>query len=167
MNRRNFIQTSAIAMASGMTARARTIASTLLCWLAWPRPRSHHAATPSFRRRALPPCAISIRRRSSAPCNSRKSHRHQAAEDLPGHSQAARRQRCRRCLDRDVQPLARAGDHLGLPGGQRCLRGKAREPRNLGRPQDGGGGAQVQPHGAGGHAEPHHAAQDQGDAVAA
>ena len=56
-------------------------------------------------------------------------------------------------VDRHARPLARAGDDLGLPGRQGRLRGEARLPQPPRGPQDGGGGAQVQPHRAG-RAEP-------------
>ena len=72
-------------------------------------------------------------------------------KSLRGPAQALRRQRHRRRLHRHAQPLARAGHHLGLPGRQGRLRRKARLPQHLRRPADGGGRAQVQPHGAGRH----------------
>ena len=53
-----------------------------------------------------------------------------------------------------AQPLARAGDGLGLPGGQGCLCREAVFVRPLGRAADGGGGPQVRPHGPGRHPEP-------------
>ena len=55
----------------------------------------------------------------------------------------------------------------GRAGGQGRVRGKARLPQHLRGPQDGGGRAQVQPHGAGGNAEPVERAQDRGHPAAA
>ena len=71
-----------------------------------------------------------------------------------GLSPGARRQVGRRRDCRHSRSLARAGHDPRLPGGQGCVCGEAAQPQLLGRPQDDRGGAQVQPHRAGGHAEP-------------
>ena len=68
--------------------------------------------------------------------------------------QAARRQDHRRRGHRHAQPLARAGDDLGLPGGQGRLRREAVLVQHLGRPADGRRRPQIRPHGPGRHPEP-------------
>ena len=61
--------------------------------------------------------------------------RRQHAQVRPGHPQGPGRQGPRRRLDRHLQPLAFADDHLGLPGGQGRLRGEAVQPQRLRGPQ--------------------------------
>ena len=156
MNRRTFIQSSAIAMASGMTARGANDRINVAVIGVRGRGRDHitsYSKIPDARRGGLRHRSGADRARRAV---HREDHGRQAAEDLSGHPQAVRRQRHRRRLHRHAQPLARAGHHLGLPGRQGRLRREARQPQHLGRPQDGGGRAQVQPHGAGRLAEPHH-----------
>ena len=130
MNRRTFIQSSAIAMASGMTARGANDRINVAVVGVRGRGRDHILpVTPSFLKRAsLPYADIDQAQIERAVQLNDKPTRLEAAEDLPGHSQAARRQRRRRRLHRDVQPLACSCHGLGLPGGQRCVRRKAREP---------------------------------------
>ena len=57
-----------------------------------------------------------------------KSHQSQA-QDLRRHAGGLRRQERGRRIHAASQPLARARDHLGLPGGQRCICREARLPQ--------------------------------------
>ncbi len=79
------------------------------------------------------------------------------AAGSPGLSPGARRQVGRRGDCRHSRSLARLGHDSRVPGGQGRVCGKAAQPQLLGRPQDDRGGAQVQPHRAGRHAEPQRA----------
>ena len=65
------------------------------------------------------------------------------AEGRPGHSPPARRQVDRRHFDRHAQPLACAGDDLGVPGRQGRLRREAGQPQCQRRPAHGRGRTQV------------------------
>ena len=67
---------------------------------------------------------------------------------------AAREQGHRRRLDRHAEPLARAADHLGLPGGQGRLRREAVLAQRLRVAADRRGRPQVQPHRPAGQPEP-------------
>ncbi len=67
---------------------------------------------------------------------------------------AAREQGHRRDLDRLAEPLARADDHLGLPGRQGRLRREALLAQRLRIAADRRGRPQVQPDGAAGQPEP-------------
>ncbi len=101
---------------------------------------------------------LRVRRRPQPLCLPRQDHRRGArredAQVRAGLPQGAGRQIGRRHGHRHARPLARAGGHLELPGGQGRLRGEAAQPQLLGRAQDGRGRAQVQADRAGGHAEP-------------
>ena len=72
----------------------------------------------------------------------------------PGRPQGPGRQEPRCRLHRHAQPLARADDHLGLPGRQGRLRREAVQPQRPRRPHRRRDGPQVQPHRAARHPEP-------------
>ena len=76
------------------------------------------------------------------------------AEDLHGPAPTVGRQVDRCDQFQHSGPLARAADHLGLPGGQGRLRRKAAHMVHLGRAQNGRSGSQVPTHGADRHPEP-------------
>ena len=80
--------------------------------------------------------------------------RRAAPQDRPGHPPGARRQEPRRDLDRHAQPLARADDHLGLPGGQGRLRREAVQPQRPRGPDRRRGRAEVRPDRPARHPEP-------------
>ena len=89
----------------------------------------------------------------SGPPRSRRSAA-QRPKTVAGPPPRARGQGRRRRRRRHARPLARPGDHLGLPGRQGRLRREADRHNICRRPQDGRGGPQVQPRRAGRHAEP-------------
>ena len=62
-----------------------------------------------------------------------------SSQATAGPAPRARRQGHRRRRDRDAEPLARAGHHLGAPGGQARLRREAGVAHRLRGPQDGRG----------------------------
>ena len=80
--------------------------------------------------------------------------RRQAAGHLRRRAEDPGRQVDRRREPGHAQPLARAGNDLGLPGRQGRLRGEARLAQHLRGPQDGRGGAEVPPHRPARHAMP-------------
>ena len=80
-------------------------------------------------------------------------------------SPRTRRQIDRRDRRRHARSLARAGDHLGMPGRQGRVRRKAGQPFAVGRPQDGRGGTALRAHRASRHAESQRGLQHGGQGV--
>ena len=153
MHRRTFLAASAAAAALGANDRINVA----VIGVGGRGTRSHQRPTPkSPDARIAAVCDVdqaSVERAVALVEKAQQGSRPKAYTDM---RKVLRRQGHRRRLHRHAQPLARAGHHLGLPGGQGRLRRKARLPQHLRGPQDGRGRAQVQAHGAGGHAEPHH-----------
>jgi hypothetical protein len=70
----------------------------------------------------------------------------QHAAVRPGPAPRARRPDTRRRLDRHTQPLARAVDHLGLPGGQGRACRETVQSHDRRRPKNGRSRAEIRPH---------------------
>ena len=144
--RRHFLFGSLAGLAGGLTARPAAAANeTVTLGFVGVRGRGHDLIKYFGKRSDVAIAYLAdvdsrLLPQRAAEVASLKGRRPETVHGLPAR---ARRQERRRGRDRHPRPLARAGDHLGLPGGQGRLRREADQPQHLGGPQDGRGGAQA------------------------